>query len=210
MRFLTRLKHLHNSRVSINSNSYEVNSSGIIDVTNPADVETLKKLTKEWTTDIVGAKPASEIVKSDVPKGAAEFLTEVNGDAALLERLTKARSPVTRRSLIKELGFKFTDTELLDAALASDDEDKMHLAEVVIGKPVKKDPPPKGKTGKAPAATKWKIPDIDAGEEWPDPVVTMPEDYLRAMAESYDVTYPDGVSKAEIIPAIHAKMYPTP
>lgn len=50
------------------------------------------------------------------------------------------------------------------------------------------------------------LPDGTPAKEWPDPDKSMKMDYLRKMADAYQVKH-EGVKKADLIPLIHAAMY---
>lgn len=57
-----------------------------------------------------------------------------------------------------------------------------------------------------PTEPQWKEPTGD--EEWPDPTDEMPVDYLRKMAEAYEVKHTAKTSKRDLIKKIMAEMYP--
>lgn len=54
--------------------------------------------------------------------------------------------------------------------------------------------------------SKWEIP--ADGEEWPDPTEGMPVDYLRKMAEAYEVKHTAKTAKKDLVKKILAEMYP--
>lgn len=45
------------------------------------------------------------------------------------------------------------------------------------------------------------------GEEWPDPTEEMSVEYLKLMADAYEVTYAKNIGKATLIERIKAAMY---
>lgn len=45
------------------------------------------------------------------------------------------------------------------------------------------------------------------GEDWPDPTEDMPEEYLRQMADAYEVPHKGNVSKATLVKRIQKAMY---
>jgi hypothetical protein len=44
-------------------------------------------------------------------------------------------------------------------------------------------------------------------EEWPDPVIDMPTEFLCKMADAYQLTVPHNISKAKLVQKIHKAMY---
>lgn len=56
------------------------------------------------------------------------------------------------------------------------------------------------------AEVAWREP--REGEDWPDPTDEMPVDYLRKMAEAYEVKHSAKTSKRDLIKKILAEMYP--
>jgi hypothetical protein len=45
------------------------------------------------------------------------------------------------------------------------------------------------------------------GEDWPDPQESMSAEYLRKMADAYEVKYRKSTGKAKLVKAIHKAMY---
>jgi len=53
--------------------------------------------------------------------------------------------------------------------------------------------------------TEWEVPDEDG--EWPDPVPEMPMEYLKQMADAYEVSYAANIGAKTLIERIKDAMY---
>lgn len=58
----------------------------------------------------------------------------------------------------------------------------------------------------APEEPEYRVP--RDGEDWPDPVDAMPIDYIRQMADAYEVKHNARTSKKDLIKKIMVEMYP--
>jgi hypothetical protein len=78
----------------------------------------------------------------------------------------------------------------------------------VLKKDEKPTTPPTTPLDSGEPSKEWDIP--GEGEDWPDPVADMPIEYLKAMADAYEVKYSKKPKAKELVKKILTEMYPYP
>lgn len=208
----TRVTSKKGGSVKVNGNVYEVDEELCIDVT---DEDAKKLLQGSWTTDIISSKDRREKLaqkKALRPKrrastaDAREFVEYVAHHPDIRKKCDDLGSfSAILEQVVQPLGYNFTRLQLEKAT-----------AEFMKKHPGKK----AAKTEEAPepeVPSPEPVASEDTGEgdgeevvaegEWPAPTEDMDLDYLKEIADAYEVTYAPNIGKKTLVDRINEAMF---
>ena len=218
---ITPIPHKRNSPVLVNGNTYRADEIGVLSGVRPEDAKKLLqgKAWMEWD----GRDP-KQVLKEHREAQQAE--QRRGHDAAVAKNQAKGIEELVLGVLhgaLREMGI---DPEALRAANARRTADTLAAIQefarekVAEQEAMQKLPappaalePPKvsvpAPVPPPPATTQAEYTVPEEGEPWPDPVDDMPLDYLKLMADAYQVRYQPNIGKPKLIAKLTEAMFET-
>ena len=212
---ITPIPHKRNSPVRVNGNTYRADEIGVLSGVRPEDAKKLLqgKAWMEWD----GRDP-KQVLKEHREAQQAE--QRRGHDAAVAKNQAKGIEELVLGVLhgaLREMGI---DPEALRAANARRTAETLakiqefareKVAEQMAAPPALEPPkvnvptpvPPPPET----TQVEYKVP--EDGDPWPDPVDGMPLDYLKLMADAYQVKYQPNIGKTKLIARLTEAMFET-
>lgn len=176
--------HMRNRGVMVNGTIYHVDGEGRI--TDVAEADAAKLLaSKYWTAEKAGDAATTRAVRREAYKAQVQLITR---SGQVIEKPQQPEAPAASPS----------------NPLASPPAPSAEL----------EFPPMRAEPMAPSAAVAATEPDLtgegektEAGEEWPDPTMTMPKAKLLEMAQAYGVANAAALTKAQLVAAINEAMY---
>lgn len=211
---------LKGQMILVNGNRLSVD--GLLRVVAPDDETRDKLLDTGWTlVDEEEASKRSQVKRRPLyprpltaSRESAKALVEtVAANPALQERFAAAETFGDVQKLANTLGYHFAQKHL-DAELMAHAARTQSALSALGYKKADVVPEPKDEGEDGAPSGDGEVLDFDpapylAGDrEWPDPSPEMPLDFLKAMADDYEVEYGTSIGAKKLAERIHGAMYP--
>jgi hypothetical protein len=190
MDLLNLLEHKKNTKILVNGTVYTIGPDGVLKDVKDEDAKALLQIEKVWK--VYDPKRAAELKAQ--AKAAAKGKIQLVGPTGPIPRDDKPGDPMDPNFAV----YKRPDP--VSTIQKSEDP---------------KTVPAKDETEATPEAAPEEDEvsgeqlqgEAEANDEWPDPDESMDVDFLRQMAEAYEVTFNARTSKKTLVKRISAAMY---
>jgi len=180
---LNVLEHKKNTRVMVDGTVYSIGADGVVKDVADAHAAKLLLNARVWKE----YNPKQAVAEN---RGRMKLL-DASGDPVEVEAKPTAPAPAPKDPVVKD----DKPGEPMDPVLETYSRSASAEGPPPIPESVEAEP-------EAEAA-----PEAEEETEWPDPDESMPMDYLRKMAEAYDVKFTIKLGKKSLVKKINAAMY---